>query len=593
MEHAAPLPFWQFAPFPSHTVVGHLQACLQVPEPVAVLLAQRGIDSFESARQFFRPALSDLSDPFCMKGMTAAVSRLQIARHHQEKVLFYGDYDVDGTTSAAMCMRFFSAWIPSIYYVPDRYSEGYGLSEKGIRHAAKEECSLVVCLDCGITATEQVRLAHQLGIEVIICDHHQPGPELPEALAILNPLQPDCPYPYKYLSGCGIGFRLVQAFCQAEGLAVPEATLLQLAALSIACDLVPLTGENRILAWHGMKHLAAEPLPGLKHLLQIGQRKGTDVHDLVFGIGPMLNAAGRMAHASLAVKTLLTTQPEEAARYASLLQELNEQRRGFEQKAMDDITAMTEQATELPPALVLHHPGWHKGVVGILAAKAVERFHRPVVVLTTEKDALTGSARTPQGLDLYGCLLRCAHLLEKFGGHRHAAGLTLAPENLAAFSTCLAEAVREEVGKTAGATPGQASVEVGLPPALLIDLSLRAEQLEPRLFRIVEQMAPFGPGNMRPVMALHGLRVAGHPRLMKEQHLRFAVQLGTGRQNVIGFRMAGHLPVLQSNAPFDLAFVFKPDTWQGGGTFELEARGLRPSPLTQPGGAAAAHTPAS
>ena len=479
-------------------VVLELEHALGVPTAVASVLVQRGITSFEGAKSFFRPRLEDLHDPFLMLGMEAAVNRVIEAITKGEKILVYGDYDVDGTTSVSLVASYLSTLSTEIAtYIPDRYTEGYGLSAKGIQYASDNDIGLLITLDCGIKATEQVRTANSLGIDCIICDHHLPGDEVPKALAVLDPKQTDCLYPYKELCGCGIGFKLIQALAIRQG--QPFESLLpylDLVATAIAADIVPLTGENRILAYYGLQQLNTAPRPGLNLLIQNTKKKELQLSDLAFVIAPRINAAGRMEHAQKAVDLLRSEDKEAALPFARAIELMNSERRLTDEKITEEALAQIALLeTEVSTVVMQEH--WHKGVVGIVASRLIESYYRPTVVLTASGDNLVGSVRSVRGLDVYEALAACADHMIQFGGHKYAAGLTLKKGSLASFRAAFEEAVKERI------TPEQ------LVPSLLYDATLTFNEVTPKLNRIIAQMGPFGPQNMRPVFRTEGVKDAG------------------------------------------------------------------------------------
>ena len=469
--------------------INTLQQELNVSPTLAKLINQKGISSFNEAKSFFRPTLDQLHDPFLMKDMDRAVNRLTEAIANEESILVYGDYDVDGTTAVATFYGFLSKFYQKLeYYIPDRYKEGYGVSEDGIRYASQNGYSLIVTLDCGIKALEKVDLANELGIDVIICDHHTPGEETPNAYAVLDPKQVDCNYPYKELSGCGVGFKLLHGFCLQSGFEIEELYhFLDLMAVSIASDIVPITGENRVLAYFGLKKLNQSPRPGLKALIDLckGNRDLT-ISGIVFGIGPRINAAGRMDHAGSAVALLLAKDEEEANLLADMVNTKNDVRRDFDNTITEEAIQMitTNDSLTHAKATVLYKEDWHKGVIGIVASRCIEKFYRPTVILTESNDKVTGSARSVDGFDVYAAISECSDLLEQFGGHMYAAGVTMSVDNVAAFQKKFQEVVARQI------------TDEQLIPSLYIDTVIRLEEIDRKFFNVVNQMAPFGPQNM-------------------------------------------------------------------------------------------------
>lgn len=553
---------WQHIPFDKKKSEA-LHEALRVNAKLCDLLVQRGVESFDEAKAFFRPSLSDLHPPMLMKNMDKAVSRIQKAIKEKQRILFFGDYDVDGTTSVALMYLFFKQFYPNIdYYVPDRNKEGYGISFLGIDYAKETNCSLVVALDCGIKAIDKIAYAKEKGLDFIICDHHTPGEVLPAALAILNPKQADCGYPYKELSGCGIGFKLCQAYAQKSF--IKEELLFQfldLVCISIACDIVPIQGENRILARFGLEKLNSSPSIGVNNMVQLlALKKDFTIGDVVFKIGPRINAAGRMAHAKTAVEVLIGTAD------VSILQSKNEERQSLDQE-------MTESAIKYLDNIgvnnlvsnVVFDPSWHKGVVGIVASRIIEAHYKPTIVLCESNGKLTGSARSVSGFNVYEPLDACADLMLNFGGHAYAAGLTLEKENLAIFK----ERFNAEVAKRI--QPEQ------LIPKIKIDASLEFGEINSSFFKILKQFAPFGPQNMRPTFESREIRDTGYSKVVGENHLKLSLQDKKGnRINGIAFRMADKLPLLQEGA-VDLCYQLDENHWNGKTSLEITVKDIKAS----------------
>ncbi|GAA4303388.1 single-stranded-DNA-specific exonuclease RecJ [Compostibacter hankyongensis] len=530
------------------------------------LLANRGIGTFEDARRFFRPSPAELHDPWLMKDMDKAVQRLETAVSRGEKILVYGDYDVDGTTAVAVVYDFLLPFCPAIdFYIPHRYREGYGLSAEGIRHAGENGVTLLICLDCGIKAVDKIAFARTLGIDVIVCDHHLPGAALPPATAILNPKQPGCPYPYKELSGCGIGFKLIQAWAGKRN--IPEQQVLRyldLVATSIAADIVPLTGENRALAFYGLKQANEQPSAGLKALIeQSGLKKTLHISDLVFSVAPRVNAAGRMDDARKAVLLFIEQEQERAREYAAQLHRDNLERK----EADADITREAlELLSEQPvrSTTVLFKPHWHKGVVGIVASRLMESYYRPTIVLTRSGEQVAGSARSVSGFNICEALHACRDLLDNYGGHAYAAGMTLKPENVAAFGQRFESVVAGSIDPAL------------LVPEIRIDAEIQLQDITPRFYRILSQFEPFGPDNNRPVFMVRNLRDTGYSRIVKEAHLRLEVRDESGiRMKGIGFNLACKYPLVRDNAAFDLCFTLEENEWNGYTTLQLNITDIR------------------
>jgi single-stranded-DNA-specific exonuclease len=560
---------WRYISKPPEEAIRALSRQINVNPYLCTVLLQRGIDTFESARAFFRPTLDMLHDPFLMKGMSDAVERFSSAIKNQERILIYGDYDVDGTTAVALVYSYLKTFYDHCeIYIPDRYTEGYGVSREGIEWARNNGFSLIVALDCGIKAMDMVGLAKEYGIEFIICDHHVPGSVVPEAIAVLDPKQEDCSYPFKELSGCGLGFKLMQAYARRYRDEQEVFRYLDLVAVSIASDVVPITGENRVLAHFGTKKLNSDPTPGLKALMDVaGVTSCLDVSDIVFTLGPRINAAGRIDHASAAVKMLTARTVEEAQSFAAALDENNDVRRKYDSHITEEALRMIEgdETHRIAKSTVLFKDTWHKGVVGIVAARCVEKYYRPTVILTASNDKLTGSARSIHGFDLYQAISACSDLLEKFGGHKYAAGLTLDPNNLTAFRQRFEEVV------SANLTPEM------LVPVINIDTELFLDAITPKFVNILKQMAPFGPENPTPVFVAHNVYVFNALSRFKEKHIRF-LAAQEGAQNVfqvVGFNLAEYYEGLQAGGRFSLAFTIEENTYNGTTSIQLRVKDIK------------------
>ncbi|MCZ8022925.1 MAG: single-stranded-DNA-specific exonuclease RecJ [Cyclobacteriaceae bacterium] len=556
---------WLYKPLPENTSVELLSKTLNVNTSVATILLQRQIDTFDKAKAFFRPSLNDLYPPTLMCDMVAAVERLHKAIINNEKILIYGDYDVDGTTAVALVYSYLHSFYKNCsYYIPDRYTEGYGVSEEGILYAAQQGYSLVITLDCGIKASDKVELATTHGIDFIICDHHLPDTNIPNAVAVLDPKREDCQYPFTELSGCGIGFKLMQGYAQRFRKEEEVFEYLDLVAVSIASDIVPIIGENRILAHFGLIKLNQNPSPGLKALKQIAGIQGEmDINSVVFTIGPRINAAGRIAHANGAVELLIASE-EKAEELAMQINAKNMQRRDVDKDMTQEALAMIEASDFLQnsSSTVLYKETWSKGVIGIVASRCIEKYYRPTVILTESNGKLTGSARSVHGFDLYEAIEACGDLLEKFGGHKHAAGLTLDPSNLNSFIQRFEETVKNKLN---GQTP---------TPVLEIDLQLPLDSIQPKFLNLLKQMAPFGPENMNPVFVAKDLQVCRTPTLMKEKHLRFTVKQRGGvlELPVVAFDFAHCYENLTSGKFFEMAFVIEENKFRDQTTLQIRAR---------------------
>ena len=562
---------WRLKPPPDERAVQDLvhDRC---PDPAARILAQRGITTPEAARTFFRPTLDQLHDPFLMAGMEQAVQRLERALGDNERIMVYGDYDVDGTTSVALVYSFLHRFTGNLqFYIPDRYSEGYGVSFAGIDHAEREGVTLIIALDCGIKAVDKVAYARERGIDFIICDHHRPGDELPAAVAILDPKREDCTYPSKDLSGCGIGFKFMQGFAQRNDIPFADLEpLLDLVAVSTACDIVPVVGENRILAHFGLKWLNDAPRPGFRAMMGMAHvRKRLSITDLGFSIGPRINAAGRIEHGRQAVELLLAKDQALAEQMALRVDSNNVQRQELDktitQQALDDITSDTVGHTAW--STVVYRQEWHKGVIGIVASRLVERHYRPTVVLTESNGKAVGSARSVKGFDVYEAISACGHLLEQFGGHMYAAGLTMPLENVDAFRERFEEAVRATIHP-----------EMRIPEEE-VDLEIRLADITPTLVRILHHMAPFGPGNMRPVLLTRGVVDTGNVRLLKEQHLKMTLAHPDDPHrsfDAIAFKMADRIDLVRSGDPFSILYVIEENEWNGRVNVQLNIKDIKP-----------------
>ncbi len=559
---------WVRSPIGDRDVSARLQEELGVHTVIAELLARRGVRTFEEARSFFRPELSQLHDPFLMKGMDAAISRIEQAIVQKEKILVYGDYDVDGTTAVALFYGFFRQFHTGIaYYLPDRYAEGYGLSYQGIDYAYENGYSLIVTLDCGIKAIEQVAYANERQLDVIIGDHHLPGDVLPPAYAVLDPKREDCTYPFKELSGCGIGFKIIQAFAQKNQMDVDISAYLDLVAVSIASDIVPITGENRILAHFGLKKLNSNPCCGLQALIELsGNRNGHfTVNDILFQLGPRINAAGRIDHAKDAVRLLLADSLQKANHYSEGIDQQNTVRKDVDFRITEEALAMIEadEQHRTRKTTVLFGPDWHKGVIGIVASRLIEKYYRPTVILTQNDNSVTGSARSIEGFDLYEALSACADLLEQFGGHKYAAGLTMKPENVRQFQE------RFEAVVSARLTEDMLTRE------LLLDAELPLSEITARFYRILNQFEPFGPQNDRPLFVSRGVRTVGRALIVGANHLKFRVQADdTPIFDCIGFGLGHYADLIQSQQNFDICFTLEENVWREKRNLQLNIKGI-------------------
>ncbi len=564
---------WTFREADQDAVMA-LQQQLRVHPVLCRLMVQRGIYTVEQAKAFFRPSLADLHDPFLMKDMILAVERIERAISDGEKILIYGDYDVDGTTAVSLVYTFLKDFYGRLeYYVPDRYGEGYGVSKQGIDYAIAQGFKLIIALDCGIKAGDKIAYAKQHGVDFIVCDHHLVGDELPPAVAVLDPKRPDCEYPYKELSGCGIGFKLAQAFAKRNG--IPENVvnnLLDLVVISIASDIVPITGENRVLSHFGLELINnGTKRKGVASLLkQAGVDKVLNITDLVFVIGPRINAAGRMGHAKAAVELLISETDDHSTLGAEELQNRNADRRLVDKEMTSEALLMMrdDPQLDLRTTTVVMQEHWHKGVIGIVASRLMEHYYRPTIVFTLANGKITGSARSVRDFDIHEALTQCSDLLEQFGGHKYAAGLSLLPENFEAFRTRFEEVVSATIQPEM------------LVPEVAIDAELSLHDVNDKFYNILKQFAPFGPENMRPVFLSKGVYDHGGTRVVKEEHLKLHLtQDGKHQSKGIGFNM-GYFGerIMRKNAiphKFDIAYCLEPNEWQGQTTIELSAKDIR------------------
>jgi single-stranded-DNA-specific exonuclease len=556
---------------PSHEEkAGFLRDSLKIDLSLCKILVQRGIETFEQARKYFRPQLSDLHDPWLMKDMQKAVERIQLAILDREKLLVFGDYDVDGTTAVACMFQFLSLVFPAEkldFYIPHRYREGYGVSKAGIDFAKANGFSLIVSLDCGIKSVELIAYAKAIGVDFIVCDHHQPDVLLPVAVAILNPKQADCKYPFKELCGCGVGFKLISALIHRLGLPQDLAfQWLDLVATAIAADIVPLNGENRILAFYGLKKVNENPNPGIKALMALsGLQKDLNMGNLVFMIAPRINAAGRMDDARKAVQLFIATSYEEAFGFADMLHSDNSDRKEADISITEEAVALIESDKDMVGrnSTVLFQSHWHKGVVGIVASRLIEKYYRPTIVLTKSGDLVSGSARSVRGFNLYEAIHACREHLLGYGGHFAAAGLTMLPEQLAPFIAKFEEIVRARI------EPHQ------LIPEITIDAKIRLEELTASFYKIICQMEPFGPDNMKPVFIAQNLISTGQSKIVKDQHIRFAFRKDNVQFDGIGFNMADKFSLLLLNQPLDVVFTLDENEWNGRKNLQLKVIDFR------------------
>lgn len=547
--------------------VERLQQALNIPAALAMLLVQRGITTFEDARRFFRPSLEHLHDPFLMKDMDKAVDRILRALRSHERILIYGDYDVDGTTSVALAYSFFKELGADVdYYVPNRYSEGYGISLQGIDYAHTNGFKLVIALDCGIKAADKIEYASQRHIDFIICDHHLPDENIPKAVAVLDPKRTDCHYPYKELSGCGIGFKLISAVARKKHLGYDSVNkYLDFVVVSIAADIVPITGENRVLAYYGLQRLNKEPSEGLRALIELNQlKKPLTVSDLVFIVGPRINAAGRMDDARHAVR-LLVSGIEQASSHAQVLNKHNTDRKGFDSSITQEAIEMLQNDPEQQSrkTTVIFKSDWHKGVIGIVASRLIDLWYRPTIVFTESNGIIAGSARSVPGFDIYEAIYACRDLLEQFGGHMFAAGITMKRDNLDAFRRRFEEVVATSIDERL------------LIPEIEINATLDPADVTPKFYNILRQFGPFGPQNMKPLFVTQGVVDNGWTKVVGTDHIRFYVKKNEANLQGVGFGMAEHISKIKSGEPFDICYSLEENEWNGRKRIEMLVKDIK------------------
>lgn len=561
---------WVLEPNKNPAVVEHLAKALDIDSVLASLLEKRGVTNFDEAKTFFRPALTDLLDPFLMKDMRKAIDLIDDVMRNHKPILIYGDYDVDGTTAVAYLYLYLSKYYDKLaYYVPDRQKEGYGVSVQAIDWAVEQGFKLIITLDCGVTAIEQVKYANDKGLQIIISDHHLPAEELPEAAAILNPKQLDCPYPYKELSGCGIGFKIASAFAQHHQLDTkPLFQHIDLVAVAIASDIVPITGENRILAHFGLKKLNEDPTIGLRAIIDLAcpDKPQLAISDIVFSIGPRINAAGRMGDARKAVNLLIANEQPDAALKAGLIDNTNMKRRDVDASITQEALALISSIPDFEnrKSTVVYGAHWHKGVIGIVASRLIEHYHRPTIVFTQQDDVYTGSARSVNGFNIYDAISACNGLVEQFGGHKFAAGLTVKAQNIDAFCNRFEEIVNSRVHAET------------FTPRIEIDNKLHFSQITPKFFRILKQFAPFGPGNMHPVFMSEGVFAAGYMRVVGENHLHLALQQpDTTSFMSIGFNLGHNFNLIAKGVPFNMCYTIEENIWKGKTSIKLNIKDIK------------------
>jgi len=553
-------------------LVAELKEKLGINEKLCTILVNRGITTFEQAKDFFRHNLTNMHDPFLIKGMNKAVNRLVEAIANKEKILVFGDYDVDGTTAVALVYSFLrSVYDEALleYYIPDRYNEGYGISIAGIAYAKENNFKLIIALDCGVKAVEKIAYANTLDVDFIICDHHLPGDVIPDAVAVLDPKQNDCPYPYKELTGCGIGFKFMYAYSMQTDTDLNIALqYLDLLSVSIASDIVPITGENRLLTHFGVKKLTENPTVGLAALKGVsGITTSANIYKIVFGIGPRINAAGRIKHGKFAVQLLSELDLNKAEEMASVINENNTERKVLDKASTLEAIDIIDSSTELQQrkSTVLYNPEWHKGIIGIVASRVMEKYYRPTIILTKSNDKVAGSARSVKGFNVHHAIEQCSDVIEQFGGHFYAAGLTLKPENVPAFQAKFEEVVSNSIE------------DYMLIPEVVIDCEINFDEINDSFWKILRQMAPFGPQNMRPQFVSKKVYVKSHARIVGDNHLQLTLhQHGNEKMfKGIAFNQGDKLDLVKNGKQFDVVYNVKENEWQGNITLQIDIKDIR------------------
>ncbi|WP_396138380.1 single-stranded-DNA-specific exonuclease RecJ [Flavobacterium sp.] len=560
---------WNLKSKPEKEKVQALQNALQVDEIIATLLVQRGIETFEQAKTFFRPTLEDLHNPYLMKDMDKAVSRIEKAIANNENILVFGDYDVDGTTAVSLVSSYLRSFYTNVAtYIPDRYNEGYGISYLGIDYAEDNDVSLIIALDCGIKSIDHVNYAKAKNIDFIICDHHRPGDFLPDAIAVLDPKREDCSYPYDELCGCGVGFKLIQALAENRNQTIQDLLpYLDLVATAIAADIVPITGENRVLAKFGLEVINSNPRPGIKALVQNVKKKVLTITDVVFIVAPRINAAGRVKHGNEAVALLTEYNLEQAEQFASEIEQHNSDRKELDKQITKEALLQIEENNEQNRfSTVVYQENWHKGVIGIVASRLVEKYYRPTIVFTKSGDKLAASARSVKDFDVYNALEACAEHLEQFGGHMYAAGMTLKEENYENFKNAFENEVKKTIHPDL------------LIPEISVDLEMNFSDLDEKFMRILKQFEPFGPENMTPVFLSKNIIDSGYAKTLGNdaEHLKaFVKQNNSPNFNAIGFGLGDKIDVVKNRNPFEAVYVLEENEWNGTVSLQLQLRDVR------------------
>lgn len=559
---------WTIKPKPNKETVVKLAKELQVDKTIAQILCQRNIETFDEAKKFFRPSLEDIHDPFLLKDMGLAVQRIENAISKNENILVFGDYDVDGTTAVSLVSSYLKTITPNVAtYIPDRYAEGYGVSYLGIDFAEDNGFSLIIALDCGIKAIDKVAYAKEKNIDFIICDHHKPGDEIPKAIAVLNAKQEDCSYPFDELCGCGVGFKLIQALGVSRNQAIEDfVPYLDLVATAIAADIVPMNGENRVLAYYGLQVINQNPRNGIKAIIHQTKKKELNITDVVFIVAPRINAAGRMKHGNYAVELLTEMDFDSAVNFAAEIEIFNADRKDLDKKITDQaLIQIIDHNEENRFSSVVYQEDWHKGVIGIVASRLIEKYYRPTLVFTKSGDKLAASARSVKGFDVYNALQQCEEFIEQFGGHKYAAGLTLLPENYQKFKNKFEEVVQKTIDKKL------------LTPEIRIDAEIELSEITPKFFRIIEQMGPFGPMNMKPVFKTSCVRDNGYGKQVgaDKSHLKLNVFQGDNKKtlNTIGFSLGDKMELVQND--FDIVYALDENEWNGFKSIQLVLKDLK------------------
>lgn len=562
---------WNQKSKPNPEKVQAIQQALQVDEIIATLLVQRGIETFEQAKTFFRPTLADLHNPYLMKDMDKAVARIEKAIPNNENILVFGDYDVDGTTAVSLVSSYLRSFYPNVAtYIPDRYAEGYGISYMGIDYAEDNDISLIIALDCGIKSIDHVNYAKSKNIDFIICDHHRPGDILPDAVAVLDPKREDCSYPYDELCGCGVGFKLIQALAENRNQTIEDLVgYLDLVATAIAADIVPINGENRVLAKFGLEVINSNPRPGIKALIQNVKKKVLTITDVVFIVAPRINAAGRIKHGNEAVSLLTEYDLDQAEQFASEIEQHNSDRKELDKQITKEALLQIEENNEqVRFSTVVYQENWHKGVIGIVASRLVENYYRPTIVFTKSGEKLAASARSVKDFDIYNALEACAEHLEQFGGHMYAAGMTLMEENYENFKNAFEKVVQETIHPDL------------LTPEISYDAEIELSEINQKLMRLLKQFEPFGPENMTPLFLAKGLTDSGYAKTLgsDNEHLKAFVKQGNSEPfGAIGFGLGNKLDLVTNKNKFDGIFSLEENEWKDTVTLQLQLRDINTS----------------